>query len=733
MAVALHRDGGAWTLAPLIVSLVVSTALVAVPVIVVVARASEVRAELPRAARGLGALLSTLALVTPALLVVNELASKPGVPFALACGSAAAIACACFWFGLRSGVAGFFTSYGAAWFALELQKSLNVLSRLNPGSVDGVLKVALFSGAIAPGLAILVFVLGRSVSGSTPSRRVAAASTAAGAIAVALGFRLPETYPTSRAAAFGAGVLLVAIAFRRLELARSPRLRLCLAASIVSVPLATSKLASPVGRTGWALTHDTEIAALVAAKLGLFRGGFEELRSALLARPEAARGAALGLGAAAWNRDAERLPRRTRARSVVFITIDTLRYDHVGYSGKAPSDLTPSLDRLASRAARFHRCYAQASHTALSLPSAFFSRYPHSLRFGTYLGYWWSTKVYPEEPSDVGAERAGPLTLRSSVQAIPSPSLPELVRDAGLRTISVTNDGEIAFFIPEAGYTRGFQRAIVPRTEVSRRSGRPVRDVDDASTVGLALEALKDVRGPFFLWVHLISPHYPYDPPPSRGRFSGYEGEVHASDAAVGTLLDALDARGHREDTIVVAVADHGEELDDHGDILHGQRLFEESIRIPCLVAVPGEAPRDVDAAVGLIDVAPTILQELGMPIPPSMEGFSLVPVLRRAAERPRPPVVAETWRFEGKGPALAAHQIGVTDGRWKVILDERQDVFSMYDLEADPAERVNLVGTPAYADVFASRAAFLLGWDQSATVRGAEFNQPERGAAAAR
>jgi len=728
LLVALRRDHSAWRLTPFILSLVLAASLPLAPFTLAMATLTGFRPEIRPAVRKLIAGATAVALAIPALGIVVRLASAPGIPLALATIVLLVVVVGSFVFGARAGLVGFVLSIGGAWVALELQDSMEIVIRLNPRSMDLITFVALASGFVAPGLALELFVLNLGVDGVRFRRRTVAVLGALGCLSGLASFSVPENYPTTRLVGLCSTVLLFAAAFTRLRLPSSFVARGAVTASILAGPLYLARVTTPLDRTSWSLARDSPIAAPLAARAGLFRGGFQKLRTALLLRPEAKLGSQLPSTAVAWNRAAAAQAPTPPKRSAILVSIDTLRFDHLGYSGAAPEDISPSIDRLASRSMRFRHCYSQASHTALSVPSLFFSQYPHSLRFGTYLGYWFSTKVFPDEPTDVGAEEAGPLALRTSILPIPFPTLSEIVARSGRRTIAAVNDGGLALFIPQAGYTRGFGEVIHTRTVLSQQAGHPVADADDASTVAFALDALsRRTDEPFFLWIHLFGPHYPYNAPRRlRGKFDGYDAEVHASDAAVGQLLDGLERLGHRDDTAIVLVSDHGEEFRRNSGV-HGALLFESSVRIPCLVAIPGAPGGDFDSPVGLIDVAPTMLQALGIGVPPTMMGYSLFRALDEGASAQRPPVLAETWQFEGKGPQLSSHQLSLVQGTTKLLFDADAQGFGLYDLAADPTEKRNLMGSVDVSETFAAKAAFLMGWDSTATENGLDVGQPDR------
>ena len=138
---------------------------------------------------------------------------------------------------------------------------------------------------------------------------------------------------------------------------------------------------------------------------------------------------------------------------------------------------------------------------------------------------------------------------------------------------------------------------------------------------------------PFFIWIHLYDPHAPYDPPPPYDkRFADpYDGEIAYADASLGKLFTYLRQRGLYDHTLIVMMSDHGESLGAHGESMHGIFLYDETIRVPLLFKLPGQvlARRRVSSRVRLVDVAPTLLTMLSLPLPPTFQGESLVPLMK--------------------------------------------------------------------------------------------------------
>jgi len=189
--------------------------------------------------------------------------------------------------------------------------------------------------------------------------------------------------------------------------------------------------------------------------------------------------------------------------------------------------------------------------------------------------------------------------------------------------------------------------------------------------------------GPFFLFLHLYEPHAPYTPPSpfDRELKDPYDGEIAAADAVVGKLVADLKHLGLYDEALIALVSDHGEGLGDHGELRHGVLLYDETVRVPWILKLPGNAwrGRRVDGPVSLVDLAPTLLAAVSVAAAPGLDGSSIL------ASRPnadRTPVYIETWypRLRLGWSQLAA----LVDRRYSTISGPAAEV---YDLEQDPRQ----------------------------------------------
>jgi arylsulfatase A-like enzyme len=175
-----------------------------------------------------------------------------------------------------------------------------------------------------------------------------------------------------------------------------------------------------------------------------------------------------------------------------------------------------------------------------------------------------------------------------------------------------------------------------------------------------------------------------------------YDGEVAFVDRHLGRILDALAARGLDRNTAVVVFADHGESFGEHrfgGERMyfHGETLYEEALRVPLIVHVPGVAPRTVETPVMLVDLGPTLVDLIKTRRPSSFHGRSLLGALLGAPLAARP-VVAELLA----APSWNHRARVIIDHGWKLIDKLSENTLELYDLEHDPKEQKNLAVSDA-------------------------------------
>lgn len=350
--------------------------------------------------------------------------------------------------------------------------------------------------------------------------------------------------------------------------------------------------------------------------------------------------------------------------NVLIVTLDTLRADHVGAYGYAAAR-TPALDALAARGARFAQATTTTPLTLAAHTSLFTGTFPgaHGVRDNT------------------GFHVNDELT-----------TLAEVLAGRGLRT-----GGFVSAFVLDSrwGIAQGFGD-YVDDFDLSEDVGPGLDSIQRRGdeTVSSAIAWLdRDTATPFFAWVHLYDPHAPYAAPAEfASRFpaspvGSYDAEIAYTDSQVQRLLDALQRSGRLDDTLVVVLGDHGEQLGEHREQAHGFFIYDASVQIPLILAGPGIEPRVVPDQVRIVDVMPTVLDLLGVPAPAGVQGASLRPAL---GGEPQPLLaLAESWypRYHYGWSELTA----VRDGRFKFILAPRRE---LYDVTTDPGETTNLAAT---------------------------------------
>lgn len=392
------------------------------------------------------------------------------------------------------------------------------------------------------------------------------------------------------------------------------------------------------------------------------------------------------LGGAAWWFGARARPVRW---NVVLLTLDTTRADFLGCYGR-PGDPTPNLDALARAGARFDRAISTAAVTPVSHASILtgLDNREHGVRVLAGLcGY----KLKPEVPT-----------------------LATILGSAGWATAAVHSAFPVSAYY---GFDHGFdvfdsfEGAIQksqagtmswPLTKLQRRS-------DD--TTRIVIDELSRLDQPFCLWVHYWDPHDPVLLPPGTGQRQDlprapdgqlvpsrelYGAEVSYLDSQIGRLFDALKASGEWEHTLVVVVADHGEGLGDHDWQFH-RILYQEQIRVPLLVRVPGLAPVGAVAdTVSTTDIAPTVLDYLGVGAPRAMSGRSLRPLLEGRPDAPRTAYADQVNGYDLNAAMLAKRPYddflyAVVDRGWKLVWRPlHPDRSELFHLDEDPREEHN-------------------------------------------
>lgn len=371
------------------------------------------------------------------------------------------------------------------------------------------------------------------------------------------------------------------------------------------------------------------------------------------------------------------------APNVLLVVIDTLRADAL--------PATPRLRALAAQGTSFTQAITAATWTRPSVLAMLGGDLPTALGQGA------------EEmiPSDGDRRR---------FYAVAPPLLPRVLAERSWRTIAIGNN----FFLlgyPQIGLSLGFEEVADIR--------HPVLDTPAISNAAIAfLEAHRDE--PWFLHLHYDAPHWPYTPPPAYlaqvpampfpadGMARAYLAEAAYADDYLGRVIDALDRLQLSSRTLVIVVGDHGEVFDHahahtveamHQPTLHhhGWAGYDELLRVPLVVRMPGTVPTAVvRTQVSLVDLEPTIRELCGVPPRPGARGRSLVASWRGVAEAERPAFVegqnvrvvrAGGWAYLRRGDGRLVFDGGVRVDRKEELYDLAHDPLEHYDRAArDPA-----------------------------------------------
>lgn len=394
--------------------------------------------------------------------------------------------------------------------------------------------------------------------------------------------------------------------------------------------------------------------------------------------------------------------------NILLITIDTLRADHCSAYGYANAT-TPTLQRLATEGARFETAYAPTSETAPSHASIFTGLYPVSH----------------------GLVKNG-LSLSQDHETLAETLLANGYQTAGFVSSFVLNG--------KFGWSQGFSTyrdefdASSATTKFDSWEGHAIDEAFDQRADVTTREVTRwlwerDHGRPFFLFVHYFDPHSPYEAPPDfdqkfelpepgdagsvrartdwRRLVRGYDGEIAFVDREIGRLLDVLDREGLSDGTLVVVTADHGEGLMDHGFMLHGIDIYQESVLVPLVFRWPEKikAGQVHKAPVELVDLAATLLEFAGVEAKPSPVSPAAAPragprhslaaaMLAGTSLDPQRPVFLYRRPFPdtyADGVHVNGDQYGIRVGKWKFIVGEKEHRLELYDLERDGAESNNL------------------------------------------
>ncbi len=377
--------------------------------------------------------------------------------------------------------------------------------------------------------------------------------------------------------------------------------------------------------------------------------------------------------------------------NILLVTLDTVRADYLGSYGYE-HDISPNFDALAADGTQFENAISSASVTPVSHASILTGRIPpaHGLRV---------------------LSAGSSFRMNEDVE-----TLANIVQAAGYRTGAVHSSFTVSSYF---GFDRGFDFFESFDTSL-HEEGKFVdwkvkqnqRRAD--ATTDIAIDFLDAGKDPFFLWVHywdmhdaMLLPDLEFMPPDTelaknrRGVIQPnaalYAAEIRFMDHHLGRLLAALEKRGHKDDTLIVIVSDHGEGLGDHGWAFH-RLLYQEQIRVPLVFRIPGVTGGEKrDGVVRTIDILPTVLDYVEIAPPGNIQGRSLRALIEGKSESGRMAYSEQINLFDKNAKMIQrrpndALLHSLQDQEWKLtyrpLHPRRSELFNLAD---DPEEKQNL------------------------------------------
>jgi arylsulfatase A-like enzyme len=331
--------------------------------------------------------------------------------------------------------------------------------------------------------------------------------------------------------------------------------------------------------------------------------------------------------------------------NIIYFFIDTLRADHLGAYGY-DRGTSPNIDRLAARSCVFENAYSPSPYTYEAAPKFMQSSY-----WDGHLETWTETLAHNGYHTMLFPRRISMLSR----------------------------------------YVKGMQQVVTAAQKGLKQ------------TIDAAIDELGKVPldAPFCAYIYSLDPHRPYRPHPDLSfgptLVDQYDSEVAYTDYHLGRLFDWMETSGRMKDTMVIIMADHGESFGERMVYRHNSQMYDDQMKVPAIVYVPGYTPRRVSEFISTVDLAPTILNLVGAACPPHYAGVSLLPSLRGEPLQ-HPPVYGEHALVENTmaspdkwiEPESRKFMLITQDG-FKLIYNRNYYSFELYYLKDDPRELNNL------------------------------------------
>lgn len=425
--------------------------------------------------------------------------------------------------------------------------------------------------------------------------------------------------------------------------------------------------------------------------------------------------------------------------NVVFITVDTLRADHLSYDGYV-RNTSPNIDALAREGVVFSNAFVQWPQTTPSLASMITGTYGHT--------------------NGVVGDTGRQLSLDKYFVL-----LPEVLKNDDYNTMGIVTN---LYLASEFGFAQGFESYTEAWEEVEINGKTEHKGLDAAGVTEQAANWLRDnhKKGKFFMWLHYLDPHAEYTPPapfntmyveddfyneserinlvapdpayPDIGGvreiarlgdnkildyyISQYDGEIRYVDENIGILLNEIKKLGIYDNTLIVFTSDHGESLGEHNYYFwHGRLPYDDCLRVPFVIKFPADAkiPHErIARPVGLIGLLPTLLDFFGLPLPEEAEGQNLMPLIKGKDDNLPDHVFSEAGYEED-------YQRIIRTDKWKLIYIPDRNIqkimndmpFELYDIQNDPDETDNLFNFETKVAVADGLRKELLEWVDSANI----------------